>query len=470
LSDSAQVTITVNAVNTAPSAPTSLSASAVSHSQIDLIWMDNSDNEDGFELERSLDGSTGWTLIATLGANITNYSDTGLSDGTTYYYRVRSFNIAGNSSYSDEASATTNDPSADYVVSGETPVAGTISGSYLDTHADDGSTEAITEQVKLGKPSKRYSYLEHKWTFSLPSNGEATFYANAWMPPSSDGDNIAFAFSTDDENYTDMFILSATTDGVGYESYVLPQGITGTVYIRAMDTDRNGGNMDLDTLYVDHLFILADALPATPPIAPSELGVTAVSSNQIDLEWVDNSDNESGFDIERSLDGIAWEQITTVSANVTAFSDTGLSADTTYYYQVRAINDFGVSGYSNIASATTPQPSTIQIHVGDLDGYSSIEKNKWSATVNITVHFQDHLPVQGATATGIWDKEATTVVSCVTDSNGNCSITFSRINTKEDNISFSVTSVVHGSDAYVETDNHDEDGDSNGTTITILAP
>lgn len=82
---------------------------------------------------------------------------------------------------------------------------------------------------------------------------------------------------------------------------------------------------------------------------------------------VDNSDNESGFEIECSLDGNTWQQITTVSANITAFSDDGLVADTPYYYQVRSINDFGVSEYSNIASAKPPQQSTIQIHVKDLD-------------------------------------------------------------------------------------------------------
>ncbi|MFP3937125.1 MAG: fibronectin type III domain-containing protein [Phycisphaerae bacterium] len=78
----------VAAKPTTPAAPTDLTATAVSSSQIDLTWTDNSDNEDDFRVERSLDGSS-FSEIATVGANVTTYSDTGLSESTTYYYRVR---------------------------------------------------------------------------------------------------------------------------------------------------------------------------------------------------------------------------------------------------------------------------------------------------------------------------------------------------------------------------------------------
>lgn len=72
-------------------APTTLTATAISSSQIDLAWVDNSGNEDGFAIERSANGLTGWSQIATVGANITVYSNTGLTGSTTYYYRVRAF-------------------------------------------------------------------------------------------------------------------------------------------------------------------------------------------------------------------------------------------------------------------------------------------------------------------------------------------------------------------------------------------
>ena len=75
--------------------------------QFDLTWKDGSNNEDGFKIERR-EGMTGsWNQIATAGVNSETYSDTGLTRGTEYCYRVRAFNQSGNSSYSNIACRTT---------------------------------------------------------------------------------------------------------------------------------------------------------------------------------------------------------------------------------------------------------------------------------------------------------------------------------------------------------------------------
>jgi hypothetical protein len=87
-------------------APTNLTATAVSTSQIKLAWMDNATNETSYSVERSTDGTT-WSQIASLGANSTSYSDTGLATGVTYAYRVRAFGGTTSSAYSNWASATT---------------------------------------------------------------------------------------------------------------------------------------------------------------------------------------------------------------------------------------------------------------------------------------------------------------------------------------------------------------------------
>jgi hypothetical protein len=88
-----------------PGIPTGLTATPVSYSQINLSWASVA-GASGYKVERSPNGSSNWTQIATTGA-VTTYADSGLSGGTRYYYRVRAFTIGGDGNYSPVASALT---------------------------------------------------------------------------------------------------------------------------------------------------------------------------------------------------------------------------------------------------------------------------------------------------------------------------------------------------------------------------
>ena len=231
---------------TFPDAPTGLAATAVSTSRIDLSWTDNSDDETGFKIERRT-GSGSYAQIATLEANVTTFSNTGLASNTQYTYRVRAYNDDGNSAYSNEASATTS-----------------------------------------------------------------------------------------------------------------PTGI------------------------------IADA--------PSGLVATAVSTSRIELTWTDNSNNETGFKIERRTGSGSYAQIATVEANATSFSNMGLASDTQYTYRVRAYNDAGDSAYSNEASATTtttpPQFITqILLRVGQTS-YQVNGRTLFMDTAPIIVENRTLLPIR----------------------------------------------------------------------------
>jgi hypothetical protein len=91
---------------TPPTAPINLVASTLDTNQISLTWQDSAIDRTGFAVERSLDG-TNFVRVRSVGSNVTSTVDTGLLEGTTYFYRVRAVNFASESDYSNIASAST---------------------------------------------------------------------------------------------------------------------------------------------------------------------------------------------------------------------------------------------------------------------------------------------------------------------------------------------------------------------------
>lgn len=104
----------------APADPTGLTASATTHDQVLLAWTDVANNETAYEIERSTTGAGGpFTLLATLGANATGYTDLAVSPLSSYCYRVRATNAGGNSNYtSTECATTTAEPATALDLSG----------------------------------------------------------------------------------------------------------------------------------------------------------------------------------------------------------------------------------------------------------------------------------------------------------------------------------------------------------------
>ena len=83
-----------------------MTATAQTKRQIALRWTDTSNNESGFRVERSTNGGTSWSVLGTVAANSTSTTNTGLTAGVTYTYRIQSYNTCGNSAWSNTASAT----------------------------------------------------------------------------------------------------------------------------------------------------------------------------------------------------------------------------------------------------------------------------------------------------------------------------------------------------------------------------
>ncbi len=138
-----------------PEAPEDLEAVSISSSEIKLTWDDESDNEDGFKIERKKSGGS-YTQIATVGKNVTSYTNKGLEAGTRYYYRVRAYNKEGNSPYSNEASAVTDE---DVPEAPEDLEAVSISSSEIKLTWDDESDNEDGFKIERKKSGGSYTQI-----------------------------------------------------------------------------------------------------------------------------------------------------------------------------------------------------------------------------------------------------------------------------------------------------------------------
>lgn len=184
-------------------------------------------------------------------------------------------------------------------------------------------------------------------------------------------------FHTPYNNQPSPELLSALSDLIAWQWDALGRSPYGTGTYGGVVENIIGGHKDVaatacpgDLLYAyigtdpnagqvrDDVCLKMDTCGGTPPpvpAAPSNLVATAVSTTQINLTWVDNSSDEDNFVLERRIGSGAFSVIATLPANTTAYSNTGLTKNTTYSYRVKATNANGSSAYSNVATAKTPK-------------------------------------------------------------------------------------------------------------------
>ncbi len=377
---------TTDSATTNISAPTSLSATSISGSQINLSWSDNSSGENGFKIERATDSCSGFSQIDTVGANITSYSSTGLSNSTTYCYRVRAYTTATNSTYSNTDSAITKTPPT----APSSLVASVISSTQIDLSWSDESDNETGFRIRRVAGSSCDSESDELTTTSAGavsynntglSNGvQYCFVICAYnndgencsasdtatttlLPPTSFNygtigqSSISFNW-TDNSTGEDGFKIERTTAGcssgfsqidtstsASYTDSTLSCNSDSTAYcyrVRAYTADSNSS------------YLTAGGEKQTLPCTPTSLSATAISGSQINVSWTDNSANETEFRLDRKIGlGGNWALSTTTIANDTTHSDTGLTDGIVYYYRTRACNADGCSGYSDTDFATT---------------------------------------------------------------------------------------------------------------------
>jgi len=179
--------------------------------------------------------------------------------------------------------------------------------------------------------------------------------------------------------------------------------------------------------------ITGPVTPPSPPAAPTGLTQTAATTSSVTLGWNDVS-GESGYRVERDISG-TWTQVGSTGADVTSFTESGLSAGTSYDYRVYAYNSGGNSGYSNTETATTstppPPPSTIDMDVLSVVGDKYYVRKKVHGELTVHVRDGNGQNVTGATVFVSWTGDATGSVSGVTDGNGIVVLRTNPINTRK---------------------------------------
>lgn len=237
-----------------PYAPSNASASSSSSSQVNLSWADNSSNETGFKIERMTDGGS-WSQVATVGANVTTYVDSGLSAYTNYAYRVRATNSAGNSAYSNAVwvttrkSGTTTTPSTPTDTSGGSVPAGTkLTGTPIGTSGSWNNQGNVLTKALDGNINSFFDSNVRDYAtvgYDLGAGNARVISAIRYAPRSGQAGRMVggkFQGSNDGVNWSTLYTITSQP-AEGQYTTSLVGGSTAFRYVRYQAPAASAGNI-----------------------------------------------------------------------------------------------------------------------------------------------------------------------------------------------------------------------------------
>jgi len=274
-------------------APSETDAKPSNSSTIDITWTDNSPNEAGFRIDRAAASGGPWVTAGTVGPNVTSFSDGGRTSDQQACYRVLAFKKNGDTSPSN-----------------------------TDCTAPPAAASNLTAMA-----------LDHQ-TVDV-----------AWKDNSSMEDAYELQRATAQAGPYDV-IANLPANTVSYRNTGLT---TNTTYWYRVRATKDAGFGDFSNV--------ASATPfLAPPKAPSGTNTMPYYGVAINVTWLDNATNETGFRIERSVDaGATWITALTVGPDVTSARDYDFqTAEQPVCYRVIAFNAPGDSPPSNVDCTAQP--------------------------------------------------------------------------------------------------------------------
>ena len=357
---------------TIPTAPSNLSATAVSGSQVNLSWTASTASCNvGYSIFRSTTSGftpSGANQIAS-GVFATTFSDTTAAPSTTYFYVVEGVDPAGSSGPSNQAPATTGPAITNIAINAGGPAVSPFladedfNGGSTINHANTINTSGVTNPA----PAAVYQTARvGNFTYTIPGFGGGStqtvrlhFAETFFTTAGSRTFNVSINGTQVLTNF-DIFATAGAQNKAVIEEFNEPANSSGQYVI----TFTSVVNQSL----VSGIEITSGANCTAPP-APTNLSATAVSGSQINLSWTASTSSCAvSYNVFRSTtSGFTPSTSNRITSGVTGttFSDTGLAGSTTYFYVVEATNSGGTSGPSNQASATTPAGGgPVQINSG----------------------------------------------------------------------------------------------------------
>lgn len=301
-----------------PSAPTGVSAAAISPTQVNLFWTAPSGfTVTSYKIEYKTGSGPYTVLVATTGTTTTNYSHTGLTPGTSYSYKIYAINSVGTGTASSEVTIT--------------PTTSSI-GALPGLPTGFSATPMSPTQVNL--------------SWSAPSN-------NGGYPIT--GYRIEYRIGSG--TYSDL----VPTTGNTATTYSHTGVSAGQVYVYRVYAITSFGTSEKPSTEAT-----ANPKPASSssaPTAPPALTATATSATQINLSWSTPSNTGgypiTGYKIDYKKGSASYSTLVANTGNSTiSYNHVGLTTGTTYAYKVYAINSIGTSAASPEASAT---PTTASV-------------------------------------------------------------------------------------------------------------
>ena len=353
-------------IESAPTLPTPTAASSltvVSNTEITVQWnQPTGDQQSGYKIERSTDG-TNWSVhVADTGNTNTTYSDTGLTANTTYHYRISVINASGTSTPSPASSDTTFGPP-------EAPTGLT-------------ATSLVGAEIKLD------------WVAPTDNNGSAV----TGYKIERSTDNVTFS----------VLVADTASTAVTYTDSGLTTGTTYYYKISAINQYGTGTATGV-----------ANALASDVPAQVTNLTATAQSGKEIDLAWTAPNNGGSaitGYQIERSTDGgtTYTDLVANTNTSATSYTDINLTAGTTYYYKVSAINLVGTGATSTPANALAgDRPDQITVLSATAQAGSEIIVN-WTAPADNSYAITSYL-IQSSPDQQTWSTAGSSTTTSFTD-------------------------------------------------------